>query len=232
MRRWEELPEEMRTDEVRPYYDTLKDKGAALVFKRAFDVLASFVLLILLFPVFVLLAIAIKIDSPGPVFYRQMRVTAYGKRFRIHKFRSMCNGADRKGTLVTVGNDARVTRVGRLIRKCRLDEIAQLIDVMRGDMTFVGVRPEAVKYVEQYRPEWLATLLLPAGITNLTSIYYKDEDELLKNASDADRVYTEEILPEKMAWNLKGLKEFSFFGDMKLLAMTLFAVMGKEYLHE
>ena len=141
----------------------------------------------------------------------------------------MCDGADKKGTLVTVGNDTRVTRVGKLIRKCRLDEIAQLIDVLKGDMTLVGVRPEVVKYVEKYQQEWNATFLLPAGITNLTCIYFKDEDEILAGVDDADKVYVEEILPVKMKWNLKGIKEFSFGRDVKLIFMTFFAMLGKEY---
>lgn len=229
MKKWDELPVEMQTEEIRPYYDALRKKSMSLFFKRLFDVFVSAVMLVILSPVFLILAIAIKIDSPGPVFYRQVRVTQYGKRFRIHKFRSMCDDADKKGTLVTVGRDARVTRVGKLIRKCRLDEIAQLIDVFDGNMTFVGVRPEVVKYVEQYKPEWYSTFLLPAGVTNLTCIYYKNEDELLEGAGDADKVYIDEILPDKMKWNLQGLKDFSFWNDIKLMFMTVFAVLGKEY---
>ena len=142
MKKWEKLPAEMQIEEIRPYYEALKRKSLSLVFKRVFDIVVSLILLIILSPVILILAIVIKIDSSGPVFYRQVRVTQYGRKFRIHKFRSMCDGADKKGTLVTVGNDARVTRIGKLIRKCRLDEIAQLIDVLKGDMTFVGVRPE------------------------------------------------------------------------------------------
>lgn len=229
MKKWDELPVEMQTEEIRPYYDALRKKSMSLFFKRLFDVFVSAVMLVILSPVFLILAISIKIDSPGPVFYRQVRVTQYGKRFRIHKFRSMCDDADKKGTLVTVGRDARVTRVGKLIRKCRLDEIAQLIDVFDGNMTFVGVRPEVVKYVEQYKPEWYSTFLLPAGVTNLTCIYYKNEDELLEGAGDADKVYIDEILPDKMKWNLQGLKDFSFWNDIKLMFMTVFAVLGKEY---
>ncbi|MCF0134697.1 MAG: sugar transferase, partial [Blautia sp.] len=184
MKRWEELPAEMQIEEIRPYYDALSKKKMSLVLKRIFDIVVSAIMLVILSPVLLILAIAIKIDSPGPVFYRQVRVTQYGRKFRIHKFRSMCDGADKKGTLVTVGNDARVTRVGKVVRKFRIDEISQLIDVLAGDMTFVGVRPEVPKYVEKYQPEWNATFLLPAGVTNLTCIYYKDEDKLLEGSKD------------------------------------------------
>ena len=139
LKKWEKLPVEMQTPEVRKYYDILKKKKVSLFFKRAFDIVVSFIMLVVLFPLFLILSIAIKIDSKGPVFYRQERVTQYGKRFRIFKFRSMVQGAD-KGSQVTVSGDARVTRMGKLIRKCRLDEISQLIDVFRGTMTFVGER--------------------------------------------------------------------------------------------
>lgn len=226
--KWEKLPAEMQTEEVKRYYDILKKKKGSLFFKRMFDVVASFLMLLMLSPLFLILAIAIKIDSRGPVFYRQVRVTQYNKRFRIFKFRSMVKNADR-GSQVTVSGDARVTRVGKIVRKCRLDEISQLIDVLRGKMTFVGTRPEVPKYTEQYTPEMMATLLLPAGITSLASIYYKDEAELLDAAEDTDRVYVEEVLPAKMYYNLKAIEKFSFWGDIKVMFMTAFAMLGKEY---
>lgn len=228
LRKWENLPPEMQTEEVRKYYDILKKKRASLFFKRLFDICVSLVLLILLSPIFLVLSIAIKTDSKGPVFYRQTRVTQYNREFRIFKFRSMVQGAD-KGSQVTVENDVRVTRVGKLIRKGRLDEISQLIDVLRGKMTFVGTRPEVPKYTRQYTPEMMATLLLPAGITSLASIYYKDEAELLDSAEDADKVYVEKVLPAKMYYNLKAIETFSFWGDIKIMFMTFFAVFGKEY---
>lgn len=226
--KWEQLPPEMQTEDVRKYYDILKTKKTALFFKRAFDLCASAVLLIMLSPVFLMLAVAIRLDSPGPVFFRQERVTQYGRRFRIHKFRTMVQNAD-KGSQVTVSNDSRITRVGRIIRNCRLDEVAQLIDVLRGDVTLVGVRPESPRYVAAYTPEMMATLLLPAGVTNLTSILYKDEARLLDGAEDTDKVYVEEILPGKMRYNLKELENFSFWRDIRVLSMTVFAVLGKEY---
>ena len=227
--KWEELPENMRVEEVRKYYDVLTKKRASLVCKRIFDIVVALLMLIILSPVFLVLAIVIKIDSKGPVLYRQVRVTQYGKEFRIHKFRSMCVGADREGEQVTSAGDIRITGVGKIIRKCRLDETAQLIDVLRGTMTFVGVRPEVPKYIKQYNPEWLATLLLPAGVTNLTSICYKDEDILLGNADDSGTAYIEKVLPEKMKWNLNCLERFNFFLDIKLMFMTLFSMLGRDY---
>ena len=229
LRKWEALPENMRTDAVRPYYELLEKKQGALLLKRVFDVAVSAVMLLILSPLFLLLAIAIKLDSPGPVFYRQVRVTQYGETFRIFKFRSMVSNADKIGTQVTVGNDSRITRVGKLVRKCRLDEICQLIDIFRGTMTFVGTRPEVPKYVAEYTPEMMATLLLPAGVTSLASICYKDEDELLNGAENVDKTYVDEVLPGKMKYNLDAIKKFSFFGDIKVMFMTVFAVLGKEY---
>lgn len=228
LKKWEKLPPEMQTEEVRKYYDILKKKRASLFFKRMFDIVVSFLMLVVLSPVFLILAVAIKLDSKGPVFYRQVRVTQYNQRFRIFKFRSMVQDADR-GSQVTVSGDARVTRTGKLIRKCRLDEVSQLIDVLRGKMTFVGTRPEVPKYTEQYTPEMMATLLLPAGVTSLASIYYKDEAELLDAAEDTDKIYVEEVLPVKMYYNLKAIEKFSFFGDIKVMFMTVFAVLGKDY---
>lgn len=232
LKKWEDLPDALRTDMVRPYYDILKKKQFSLFCKRVFDILVSGILLLILLPVFLILAIAIKLDSPGPVFYRQVRVTQYGKRFRIFKFRSMVANADKIGTQVTVGNDNRITRMGKLIRKCRLDELCQLIDVFRGTMTFVGTRPEVPKYVDSYTPEMMATLLLPAGVTSLASILYKDEDRLLEGAEDVDKTYIETVLPGKMRYNLRSVKNFRFFGDIKIMFMTAFAVLGKEHRDE
>jgi lipopolysaccharide/colanic/teichoic acid biosynthesis glycosyltransferase len=227
--KWEKLPVEMQTEEVRKYYDILKKKKFGLFCKRVFDIFVSLLMLIVLSPVFFLLAIAIKLDSKGPVFYRQVRVTQYGKKFRIFKFRTMVQNADKIGAQVTTAGDSRITRVGKLIRKCRLDELCQLIDVFRGKLTFVGTRPEVPKYVESYSNEMMATLLLPAGVTSETSIYYKDEDELLSGSQDVDKTYVEKILPDKMYFNLKSLEKFGFWRDIKVMFMTVFAVLGKEY---
>ena len=226
---WDKLPDNMRTDAVRPYYDALRKQTLSLVLKRLFDIVVSALMLIILSPLFLILAIAIKIDSAGPVFYRQVRVTQYGKSFRIFKFRSMVSNADKIGTQVTVSNDSRITRVGKIIRDCRLDELCQLIDVFRGTMTFVGTRPEVPKYVDAYTPEMMATLLLPAGVTSEASILYKDEAELLEKAEDADKVYVDEVLPAKMTYNLQSLKKFSFLSDIATMFRTVFAVLGKDY---
>ncbi len=229
LRKWKDMPDSMRVKEVRQYYEVLRHRQCSLFLKRIFDIITSVVMLLILSLVFLFLAVCIKADSKGPVFYRQVRVTQYGRTFRIHKFRTMVDMANSKGTLVTVDNDVRITRVGRLIRKKRLDEIPQLLDVLRGDMTFVGVRPEVPKYVEQYTPEMMATLLLPAGITNMASVYYQDEAMLLRRAEDPDETYINEILPEKMKWNLKGLKEFGFMEDIRIMFKTFFSMCGKRY---
>ena len=176
-----------------------------------------------------IIAIWVKTDSEGPVLYRQERVTTYGKHFRIHKFRTMIEGADEIGSIVTIRNDSRVTRAGRHLRNLRIDELPQLFDVLEGNMSFVGTRPEVVKYVEKYSPEYLATLLLPAGITSEASIRYKDEYKLLSEADDIDRVYMEEVLPNKMKWNLESIMDFSIFGEIATLFRTVLAVLGKEY---
>ena len=229
LKKWEKLPEDMRVPEVRKYYDILEKKKTSLFFKRLFDIVVSFIMLIILSPVFLVLAVMIKIESRGPVFYRQTRVTQYGKRFRIFKFRTMVNDADKMGSHVTVQNDSRVTKVGNMIRKCRLDEISQLIDILRGTMTFVGTRPEAEKYVECYTNEMKATLLLPAGVTSLASILYKDEGKILEKSNNVDETYVKEILPEKMKYNLQSIEKFGFWKDIKIMFMTVAAVLGKDY---
>lgn len=226
--KWNKLPANMQIDEIRPYWEKLRKRNWNLFWKRVFDIFVSLILLIILSPIFIILAIAIKIDSRGPVFYRQVRITQYGKEFRIHKFRSMTVGAD-KGSQVTVKGDARITRMGKIIRKCRLDEVSQLIDVLQGKMSFVGTRPEVPKYVNQYTNEMLASLLLPAGVTSEASILYKDEDELLDSAVDTDKVYVEEVLPAKMYYNLKEITKEGMFHDIKVMFMTFFAVCGKKY---
>ena len=196
-----------------------------LYIKRIFDIVSSFIAIILLLPVWIGVTIAIKKDSPGPVFFRQERVTQYGRIFRIYKFRTMVNNASRLGTQVTVSNDARITRVGRWLRKLRIDEFPQLFNILAGDMTLVGTRPEVLKYVDAYTPEMYATLLLPAGLTSRTSIAYKDEERLLSNAEDADKVYIEEVLPAKMRYNLESLKKFGLKSDMSVLWNTFVSVI-------
>ncbi len=226
-RAWKDLPKGMQTEEVRPYYEMLDRKKNSLFAKHIFDKAAAAFMLVVLSPVFIITGVMIKADSKGPVFYRQERVTQYGKKFRIHKFRTMTDHADRKGTLVTVSGDSRITKAGQFLRDKRLDELPQLIDVLQGNMSFVGVRPEVVEFVKGYTPEMRATLLLPAGITSKASIYYRNEAELLENAEDADRIYMEEILPEKMKWNLKELREYGFWKEIGIMFQTVFSVWGK-----
>ncbi len=222
--KWEQLPDEFRTDVVKPYYDALSKRKASLFFKRVFDVIVSFIAIIILSLPMLIVAILIKCDSRGPVFFRQERVTTFGAKFRIHKFRTMVNNADKMGTSVTIGNDCRITKIGSKIRDHRIDELPQLFDVLSGNMTFVGTRPEVVKYVDRYTDEMMATLLMPAGVTSIASIEYKDEAELLEKAEDADDVYVNEILPEKMKYNLQSVKEFRFFKDIGVLFKTVAAV--------
>lgn len=228
LRKWEDLPTRMQTPEVERYYNILKRKKAQLLIKRIADVLISGVLLVLLSPIFAVTALAIKLDSRGPVFYRQVRVTQYAERFSIFKFRSMVTDAD-KGIQLTVNNDSRITRTGRFIRRLKIDELSQLIDVFRGTMTFVGTRPEVPKYVEKYTDEMMATLLLPAGITSLASVYYKDENQLLDAADDPEGMYLETVLPDKMYYNLKAIEEFGFVEELKILIMTVLAVIGMDF---
>lgn len=229
LKKWETLPEYMQNAEVRVYYDSLQKKKVSMFLKRVMDLVGGLILLILLTIPMIVISIMIKLDSDGPVFYRQERVTTYGKHFKIHKFRTMVSNADKIGSTVTVGNDSRITKVGAKLRGCRLDELPQVLDLISGNMSFVGTRPEAVKYVEQYKPEYMATLLLPAGITSEASIRYKDEAELLDASSDVDKTYIEEVLPGKMKYNLDSIKNFSFFGDIATMFRTVLAVLGKDY---
>lgn len=225
LRKWEDIPDFMKNDSVKEYYDILNKKRLSLFFKRLFDIIVSFLMLILISPVYLILAIAIKIDSKGPVFYRQTRITSYGKEFKIHKFRTMVDNADKKGTLITLSEDDRVTKVGKLIRNIRLDETGQLIDILLGNMSFVGTRPEVPKYVKHYSEEMLATLLLPAGVTSNASIEYKDEDDLLKDAEKPEEIYIDKILPKKMKYNLNDIKDFTFLRDCKIMIKTVVAVI-------
>lgn len=225
LKRWEQLPQELQNDSVRPYYEALSRKRGQLLLKRVFDFLLSLVLLVLLSPVMLILALAIRLDSPGEVLFRQVRVTQYGQEFRIFKFRTMVANAQQLGTQVTVQGDMRITRVGKLLRKCRLDELPQLLNILMGQMSFVGTRPEVPRYVRQYTPQMLATLLLPAGVTSQASIRYKDEDRLLDSSADPDRTYVEQVLPGKMEYNLNSLLDFSLWQDLKTMVQTVGAVL-------
>ena len=228
LKKWEDLPEFIRVPEVRAYWDSLKKKRVQMFLKRIFDVIISAALLVVLALPMAVISVCIKADSPGSIMYRQERITAYGKRFKIHKFRTMVSDADKMGAQVTASNDARVTNIGKKLRRLRLDEIPQIFDVLAGNMSIVGTRPEVAEYVEQYKPEYRATLLMPAGITSEASIRYKEESTLLADANDTDRVYVNEILPEKMKWNLLSIKNFSLYKDILTMLRTVIAVFGSD----
>lgn len=225
VKNWENLPDNMQTDSVRQYYEALRKKQVQLVAKRVFDVVVSLILLVVLSPVFLILWVAIRVDSKGAALFQQIRVTQYGREFRIYKFRTMVVDAEKLGAQVTTKGDSRVTRVGRFLRKCRLDELPQLVNILKGDMSFVGTRPEVPRYVAAYSDVMWATLLLPAGVTSTASIEYKDEDRLLSNAEDADKTYIDAILPAKMQYNLQYLLDYSFWKDIKIMIKTVLAVL-------
>lgn len=225
LKNWEDLPYYMRTEAVRPYYDCLSKKRYSLAIKRCFDVIAAFILLLLLSPLLLALAVVIGVSSPGGVLFRQERVTQYGRKFIILKFRTMVADAERKGTQVTVSNDPRITPVGKILRKYRLDELPQLINILKGDMSFVGTRPESLKYVKQYTSQMMATLLLPAGVTSEASIHYKDEGQLLDLAKNVDEAYIKEVLPEKMKYNLAGIEKFGLIRDIRIMLQTVIAIL-------
>lgn len=225
MRRWENLPEAFRTTEARPYYDLLSERQGTLVLKRIFDLVMSFVLIMVLAPVILLLGILIALDSRGPVIFTQKRVGRYGEDFTMFKFRSMRQDAESLGPQISVGRDPRISRVGHVLRKTRLDELPQLLNILLGDMSFVGVRPEVPRYVAKYTPEMWATLLLRPGVTSPASIRYKDEAKILEGAEDPESAYVKDVLPQKMVYNYSYLCNVSLFGDMKILLETIIAVL-------
>lgn len=225
MRKWDELPKFMKCDEVREYYEILSKKKVSLKLKRIFDIVAATGVLIVTAIPMIVISIKIARESEGGVFYRQERITQYGKKFRIHKFRTMVANADKIGSAVTVSGDSRITPTGAFLRKYRLDELPQVFDVLSGNMSFVGTRPEVAKYVKKYTKEMRATLLLPAGITSEASIEYKDEAQLLDAAEDVDRVYVKEVLPEKMKYNLESIRKFSMVRELGTMVKTVLAVV-------
>lgn len=231
LKNWNDLPELMKCEEVKPYYDLIKQKKVSLICKRLFDIFVSFILITVLLPIILILSVIIKLDSKGPVFYRQKRITQFGREFRIFKFRTMVNNADKKGSLVTLENDSRITKVGEKIRGLRLDEIPQLFNVLLGDMSFVGTRPEVQKYVDCYSKEMRATLLMPAGVTSLASIKFKDEDTIISSYIDEyssiDDIYVKKVLPLKMRYNIEYISNVSLYNDIKLCFMTMRSVFMK-----
>jgi lipopolysaccharide/colanic/teichoic acid biosynthesis glycosyltransferase len=198
-----------------------------MLIKRAFDFVSALAGLIVLAPVFAMTALLIRLDSPGPVFFLQQRVGKNGKIFRIAKFRTMTAGAEAKGQ-ITIGNDARVTRVGHVLRRFKIDELPQLVNVVRGEMSVVGPRPEVPRYVALYPERVRATVLSVApGITDWAAIEFKEENAMLGRTSDPERVYVEEILPVKLEYYVRYVEQRSFMTDMKIIFSTLFAIAGQ-----
>ncbi len=224
---FDKLPSQFQNDDVRYYYDMLSTKRASLIFKRVADFVLALVMTALLIIPMAVIAVIIKLSSTGPVFYKQERVTTYGEKFMILKFRTMKVGSDKAG-LLTLENDDRITGIGKVLRKLRLDELPQIFHVLSGKMSIVGTRPEVQKYVEQYTPAMYATLLMPAGITSFASIEYKDEDKIIGEATssqEVDEIYISKILPDKMKYNLRYIEDFSFFYDIKLMFKTVMQVV-------
>ena len=223
------IDKRFETDIVKKYREEIEKRRVSLFLKLFLDKVLALILLIPLSPMILAIAIWIKLDSEGPVFYRQERITTYGRPFRIFKFRTMVKDADKLGAAVTEHNDPRISRAGDKLRKVRLDELPQLFNVLLGDMSFVGVRPEVAKYVNRYTDEMNATLLLPAGITSPASIEYKDEDEVIEkfkgSGRSIDDIYIEEVLPDKMKYNLEYIKNFSIINDIKIMIQTALAVI-------
>ena len=220
-----ELPKEFQNDSVRKYYDVLSKKKRSLMLKRIFDIVGSLILLVFLIIPILIISLIVKLTSKGPVFYRQVRVTTYNKEFRIFKFRTMVENADKMGTLVTAFNDNRITKIGKFLRKFRLDELPQIFNVLLGDMSFVGTRPEVPKYVGKYKDVYYATLLMPAGITSLASIKFKNEDKLLSASTNIDEDYINIILPKKMRYNLIYINSFNMKNDILLMLRTVKEVL-------
>ena len=229
MRAFEKLPAQFQNDSVKAYYDILSKRQGSIILKRVFDIIVSLILLVFLIIPIAVISILIKVNSPGPVLFKQKRVTTYGRIFKIYKFRTMVVNAESLGSKVTTKNDARVTSIGKTLRKFRLDELPQIFNVIGGSMSFVGTRPEVQKYVDLYEDEYYATLLLPAGIASLTSIKFKDEENLLSAIVDTEKIdetYVKTILPKKMEYNLQYTKEFGFLSDIKIMFKTVKEVIS------
>lgn len=224
---FDKLPSQFQNDDVKYYYDILSKKRGSLMLKRIADFILALVMTALLIIPMAVIVVIIKLTSPGPVFYKQERVTTYGKKFMILKFRTMKVGSDKAG-LLTLQNDDRITGIGKVLRKLRLDELPQIFHVLSGKMSIVGTRPEVQKYVDEYSNAMYATLLMPAGITSYASIEYKDEDRIIGEATSADEVdniYISKILPDKMKYNLKYIEDFSFLYDIRLMFKTVIQVI-------
>ncbi|WP_195517175.1 sugar transferase [Paraclostridium bifermentans] len=228
LKKFDNLPEFMKNKEVKEYYDILNKRRGQLVLKRILDFIGGLIGTILLLPIMIVIAIVIKCESRGPVLFKQVRITQYGREFKIFKFRTMVVNAEKLGTQVTSKNDPRITKVGRFLRRYRLDELPQIINILIGDLSFVGTRPEVPRYVKEYTDEMIATLLLPAGVTSEASIEFKDEEKILDNSDNVDSDYINKVLPLKMKYNLHYIKLFTILYDIKIMFRTIGAVLGLE----
>lgn len=228
LKKFDNLPEFMKNKDVKEYYDILNKRKGQLVLKRILDFIGGLVGTVLLLPIMIVIAIIIKFESRGPILFKQIRITQYGREFKIFKFRTMVVNAEKLGTQVTSKNDPRITKVGRFLRKYRLDELPQIINILIGDLSFVGTRPEVPRYVKEYTNEMIATLLLPAGVTSEASIEFKDEEKILDNSDNVDSDYINKVLPLKMKYNLHYIKLFTVLYDIKIMFRTVGAVLGLE----
>lgn len=226
LKKFDNLPEFMRNKEVKEYYDILNKRRGQLVLKRILDFIGGLIGTILLLPIMIVISIIIKCESRGPVLFKQVRITQYGREFKIFKFRTMVVNAEKLGTQVTSKNDPRITKIGRFLRRYRLDELPQIINILIGDLSFVGTRPEVPRYVKEYTDEMIATLLLPAGVTSEASIEFKDEEKILDNSDNVDSDYINKVLPLKMKYNLHYIKLFTVLYDIKIMFKTIGAVFG------
>lgn len=228
LKKFDNLPEFMKNKEVKEYYDVLNKRRGQLVLKRILDFVGGLIGTILLLPIMIIIAIIIKYESRGPVLFKQVRITQYGREFKIFKFRTMVVNAEKLGTQVTSKNDPRITTVGKFLRKYRLDELPQIMNILIGDLSFVGTRPEVPRYVNEYTNDMIATLLLPAGVTSEASIEFKDEEKILDNSDNVDGDYINKVLPLKMKYNLHYIKLFTVLYDIKIMFRTVGAVLGLE----
>lgn len=218
---YEYLPNQMQTQMVKVYYDLLSKKKKTLVIKRIIDIVLCGIITIISSPFLIIFALLIKLTSKGPVVFKQQRVGKDMKMFNIYKFRTMEKEASKKGGEITTNNDSRITTFGKFLRKINMDEMPQLFNVLKGDMSIIGTRPEVLSYVNEYSQEMFATLLLPPGMLSLASVFYKDENAMLKDVSDVHKVYVEKILPDKMQYNLQYLKTISIKEDFKLIGKSI-----------
>lgn len=229
MKKWNALPDFLKVKEVEAYYVKIKRKGFSRFIKRAFDLFVAFVFFLILCVPMLIIGFLVKVTSRGPVFYRQKRIGIYGKTFGIFKFRTMIKDADKVGNLITSKNDSRITGFGKFLRKTKLDEIPQILNILAGDMSFVGTRPEVSKYVDMYTPEMRATLLMRPGVTSTASIKYRDENDMIPsdNALSEDETYMSLIVPKKMKYNLEYLTKFNLFLDMGIMFKTFFSMFKR-----